>query len=424
MTGFVRRRSDQPTPADAASDGAGDPAGAGSGAPSGTGARAGTTGRTGGVGGGEDQLQLRLGLTLLAALAGWTALHAVLTPLVASGQAMTMTIAVDVLAAASLTAAVLLARHPDPWTLTLPLALAPALAAGRGLAADQPLLGLDAGIALIGAALVLPRLHLMMVSTAALGAWAAAAGYGMVRHLVNGSLQGEPTWRAVGSWAYAAVLVTGAAGLAHVVQRMATHRVAPRAAASPDEQGAADEPGHGPARDPLTGLANRIGVELVAQPMIEHARRSGQAVHCLYIDVDGMRAVNEAAGLAGGDSVLRDVAAVVHGCVRGTDVVCRWNGDQFVVLGPGTGMSPLELERRVRARLITKPPVPIEIWNGRVSIGSATLVPWDDGDLGALVARGEVDMQMRRSLRRQSRERLAGPLGPASGDNTEGTLQG
>jgi len=167
----------------------------------------------------------------------------------------------------------------------------------------------------------------------------------------------------------------------------------------------ADHAGHA-VQDALTQVANRSGLELVAAPMIEHARRSGQAVCCLYIDVDGLRAVNEAVGLAGGDAVLRDVAEVVSDSVRGTDVVARWSGDEFVVVGPGTGMSPLELERRVRARLITQPPVPTEVWNGRVSIGSATLVPWDEGDLASLVTKAELDMQMRRSLRRQSRDRL------------------
>ncbi len=155
-------------------------------------------------------------------------------------------------------------------------------------------------------------------------------------------------------------------------------------------------------QDALTEVVNRAGAELIVTPMIERARRSGEAVHSLFINVDGMRVVNAAGGLAAGDAVLRAVAKTLGECVRGTDVVVRWNGDEFVVLGPGNGISPLELERRVRAALLATPVVPTDVWTGRVSIGSATLVPWDEGGLADLVERAEKDMVLRRSLRRRT----------------------
>ncbi len=356
-----------------------------------------------------------IGITIPAVLAGWAALHAVLTPLVVDGPSVPATLAVDVLATAALTTAVLLIRRPNPRALAVALAVAAVLGAARALASGQPLTGLDTGVCLVAAAVLLSQAQLSAVVTATLAGWAAAASYGIAHALTVGSVEGEVSGQVAGRWAYAASAVAASALVAFAVRGRAS-RPLPTPAATPIlEDGES-------VRDTLTGLANRVGVELVATPMIEHARRSGQAVHCLYLDVDGLRAVNEAVGLAGGDAVLRDVAEVVRECVRATDVVSRWTGDEFVVLGPGTGMSPLELERRVRARLVTRPPVAVEVWNGRVSIGSATLVPWDDGDLASLVAKGELDMQMRRSLRRQSAERLAGPLGPRAGDATGGKL--
>jgi diguanylate cyclase (GGDEF)-like protein len=158
-------------------------------------------------------------------------------------------------------------------------------------------------------------------------------------------------------------------------------------------------------RDQLTGAVNRRGLDMVAAPMVENARRQGEAAHCLFVDVDGFREVNERHGAAVGDAVLRAVAAALAAGVRTTDVVGRWTGDEFVVVGPGTGTSPLELERRVHASLAAEPPVPPELWSARVSIGSATLVPWDEGDLAALLRRAEQDMRLRRSLRRQRSER-------------------
>ncbi|HYJ74627.1 MAG TPA: GGDEF domain-containing protein, partial [Kineosporiaceae bacterium] len=164
--------------------------------------------------------------------------------------------------------------------------------------------------------------------------------------------------------------------------------------------------------DALTGAVNRQGLELVAGPMLENARRQGEAVHCLLVDVDDFRRVNEEAGAQAGDDVLRAVTAALTSAVRTTDVVARWSGDEFAVVGPGTGTSPLELERRVHASLAEAPPLPPDVWGARVSIGSATLVPWDDGDLGALLRRADQDMRLRRSLRRQRSERDSGPVPP------------
>ena len=157
--------------------------------------------------------------------------------------------------------------------------------------------------------------------------------------------------------------------------------------------------------DALTGVLNRRGLELMAEPMIELSRRRGEAVHALFVDVDGFALVNDELGYARGDEVLVAVAEALVGSCRTTDVVCRVGGDEFVVLGPGTGTSPLELERRMREILRAAPPVEESVWPARLSIGSATLVPWDDGDLSSLLGRADSDMRLRRSLRRQSVDR-------------------
>lgn len=163
-------------------------------------------------------------------------------------------------------------------------------------------------------------------------------------------------------------------------------------------------------RDHVTGAVNRRGLEMVATPMLQTARRQGEAVHCLLVDVDGFRQVNEHAGAEAGDDVLRCVTAALESAVRATDIVSRWSGDEFVVVGPGTGTSPLELERRLHAQLSAAPPLPPDVWPARVSIGSATLVPWDEGDLASLMRRADQDMRLRRSLRRQRAERDGGTI--------------
>jgi diguanylate cyclase (GGDEF)-like protein len=175
-------------------------------------------------------------------------------------------------------------------------------------------------------------------------------------------------------------------------------------------------------RDLLTGAVNRRGLEMLGLPLVENARRQGEAVHCLFVDVDDFKGVNASAGFDFADQVLVTMTEAIKSSVRATDSVGRWSGDQFVVIGPGTGTSPLELERRVRHQLSQLDPGPDTTWRGQVSIGSATLVPWDEGDLAALIGRAEQDMRLRRSLRRQgaARASAARTRRPRPGGNVPG----
>jgi diguanylate cyclase (GGDEF)-like protein len=153
-------------------------------------------------------------------------------------------------------------------------------------------------------------------------------------------------------------------------------------------------------RDRLTGVVNRHGLAMLGTQIVESARRQGDAVHCVCVDVDGLVGVNERFGHAAGDDVLVAVAEALRGAVRATDVVARTGGGEFVVVGPGTGMTPTELERRARRRLGAAPPVEGGWWKPGVSAGAAMLAPWDDGSLEALVDAAGREMRVRRALRR------------------------
>lgn len=166
-------------------------------------------------------------------------------------------------------------------------------------------------------------------------------------------------------------------------------------------------------RDQLTALANRQGLSLVGSQMVEQARRQGDAVHCLFVDIDDLKSVNEALGLAAGDDVIVSVADALRSVTRGTDIVARWGGDEFCVVGPGAGMPPLELERRVRDNVILQQPVPPEVWAARISVGGAMLAPWDAGTLGTLLGKADQEMYLRRSLRREGRAAQAHRGAPA-----------
>ncbi|WP_231134136.1 diguanylate cyclase domain-containing protein [Motilibacter deserti] len=157
-------------------------------------------------------------------------------------------------------------------------------------------------------------------------------------------------------------------------------------------------------RDPLTGLANRQGVDLLGTQIVETARRQGDAVHCVIVQADG-------AGLVAGlprearDEFLVAVAEALRGATRTTDVVAHWEAAEFWVLGPGPGMPPAELERRVSRRLAADPAVSsgaISLDADRVAAsivaGGAMLAPWDAGTLDTLLERGRQELLARCTL--------------------------
>jgi diguanylate cyclase (GGDEF)-like protein len=93
------------------------------------------------------------------------------------------------------------------------------------------------------------------------------------------------------------------------------------------------------ALDRLTGLPNRREFQL----RLEQLTNARKWPAILFCDLDRFKAVNDRYGHACGDEVLSQVAQRLRDSVRAEDVVCRYGGDEFVVLLPG--IAPDELER-------------------------------------------------------------------------------
>ena len=103
--------------------------------------------------------------------------------------------------------------------------------------------------------------------------------------------------------------------------------------------------------DALTGLPNRILVLDRAEQLLASARRSGATVPAFFLDLDGVKGVNDTLGHAVGDKLLQTVAGRIAGVLREGDTVGRLGGDEFVILlDPATlEISPHIVAERVLA---------------------------------------------------------------------------
>lgn len=128
-------------------------------------------------------------------------------------------------------------------------------------------------------------------------------------------------------------------------------------------------------RDGLTGLYNyRHFWELLLHE-VELSRRYGHPLSLLFLDLDNFKVINDTLGHPQGDAVLKSLASYLKGAVRQADVVCRYGGEEFVVLLPQTspGQATVLAQRLRRSISRLDIPLPEQSLQLSVSIGVACL---------------------------------------------------
>ena len=142
--------------------------------------------------------------------------------------------------------------------------------------------------------------------------------------------------------------------------------------------------------DDLTGLFNTRGFAIAANRLFSQAVRYDRQASMLMIDSDNLKGVNDSYGHEAGNRLLRQLAAVIQGELRATDVPARYGGDEFIVLLPETPpKGALDVAERIRTAISNSSLVldgkPIA---SSVSIGVACF-PEDGRTLDALAARAD-----------------------------------
>lgn len=145
--------------------------------------------------------------------------------------------------------------------------------------------------------------------------------------------------------------------------------------------------------DELTGLHNRRGFLVLAEKQLQIARRTGRTDELLFLDLDGMKRINDKLGHAAGDAALRRTAEVLRAAFRTSDIIARIGGDEFVVLCPDTEPAAVPtliagLERRL-GDANAGAAVP---WKLALSIGTATADPRNPLTLDELIRAADAAM--------------------------------
>jgi diguanylate cyclase (GGDEF)-like protein len=153
--------------------------------------------------------------------------------------------------------------------------------------------------------------------------------------------------------------------------------------------------------DELTGLHNRRGFLVLATKQLQIARRTGRPDLLLFVDLDGMKTVNDVHGHAAGDAALLRTAGALRAAFRSSDILARFGGDEFVVLCADTGPDALEtLLAGLRRQVDDANAGAATPWHIALSVGAAAFDPAREGSLDDLLREADAAMYRAKQQKR------------------------
>lgn len=132
------------------------------------------------------------------------------------------------------------------------------------------------------------------------------------------------------------ILETLAASLRHPLRNALMYREAIRASA----------------RDPLTGVNNRSNFRQVLDREVDLSRRHGAPLSLIMLDVDRFKSINDKHGHQVGDMALKSIASCMLSCIRESDILFRYGGEEFCIALSNTNLAgAAKLAERIRRQL-------------------------------------------------------------------------
>lgn len=161
--------------------------------------------------------------------------------------------------------------------------------------------------------------------------------------------------------------------------------------------------------DELTGLLNRRGFLRLA----DHELRCAHARQCpltlIYVDVDGLKALNDGEGHEAGDALLVETAELLRAAFRDTDVVGRLGGDEFGVLTRGFHGDADVVRRRIAQVGAALRAAGVQRHDISLSAGVTLINPQDESALADLIDRADQAMYAVKRAKPQPRHLHAVP---------------
>lgn len=160
--------------------------------------------------------------------------------------------------------------------------------------------------------------------------------------------------------------------------------------------------------DALTGLHNRRYLDNHLQTLFERAVVRRRPLSVMIVDLDRFKSINDSFGHDGGDDVLREFARRLRQNMRGIDLICRFGGEEFVVVMPDTdGPVAEKVAERIRVE-IARTPFAIgkegQAVHVTISVGVSSLRGQAD-DAGALLKRADMALY---EAKRSGRNKVVG----------------
>ncbi len=104
--------------------------------------------------------------------------------------------------------------------------------------------------------------------------------------------------------------------------------------------------------DPLTGLNNRAAFDKSIEQEVDLATRHGHSLSLMMLDLDRFKQINDNYGHIVGDAVLKSFADCIMECMRSSDIVFRYGGEEFVILLRNTELAgAILLAERMRKNI-------------------------------------------------------------------------
>jgi diguanylate cyclase (GGDEF)-like protein len=168
-------------------------------------------------------------------------------------------------------------------------------------------------------------------------------------------------------------------------------------------------------RDPLTSLYNRRFLQDYLERELIRAKRERVSLALVMMDLDRFKQINDRAGHQAGDRVLVEVSALLKRHVRGSDIACRYGGEEFAVVLPRTSLASARRRSAEICSAIRREP--LRLLGVTASLGVA-LCPDHATDAEALLrAADQALYEAKRGGRNQVRI-FGGPIG-RSGERAE-----